>query len=87
MRGDLNLKPENITTAEAQLTYTQKNATVSTTVYHSESSDLIGRERIDGTTFFSNFSSMRNDEFLIKQGTLKVKRKLFSLSVCLIGKK
>lgn len=76
LRGDMNLKPENITTAEAQLTYTQNNATVSTTLYHSKSSDLIGRRRIDGTTFFVNLAQEIIYEGIELEGRWEITPKL-----------
>lgn len=47
--GDSKLKPELITTLDAQLSYTENQYYLSTTYYHSVTEDAIGRAIIDGT--------------------------------------
>ncbi len=52
--GDKNLKPELITTFDAQLNYTENQFYVSATYYHSVTEDAIGRAIVDGTNTFVN---------------------------------
>lgn len=54
LQGNPKLKPESIQTAEFQLIYSSPKATISSTIYHSETDELIGRERINGNTTFVN---------------------------------
>lgn len=54
LKGDPELKPEIIKTSELQLKHTHSHGTIAATLYYSKTNDLIGRSRVDNTTFFVN---------------------------------
>jgi len=56
LQGDATLKPESITTYEAQTSYSEHDYFVSATYYSSETQNAIGRAIVSGTNTFVNES-------------------------------
>jgi outer membrane receptor for ferrienterochelin and colicin len=60
LQGNPDLKPETIQTSELQIIYSNPHTTMSSTFYHSETEDLIGRNRVGGQTTFVNLEQKIN---------------------------